>query len=196
MHFLTLLELTRMGCHEGAVKVSSADLGKRLGCSQQTASRRIVALEKAELIARELLPRGQKIRLSPAGIVLLRGMYLDLKGVFGEKKRMHIRLTADVASGFGDGKYYMEKRHYREGFKRLLGFDPYPGTLNLRIRGRVDLEARRELEGLEGLVIQGFPGEGRTFGDVKCFEAQIEGIESAVIIPLRSHHGSDTHQGL
>jgi len=180
-----------MGCHEGAVKISSAELGKRLGCSQQTASRRIIDLEEAGFITRELLPKGQRIGISPVGIELLIEIYLDLKEVFEEKKEMQIKLTGIVTSGFGEGRYYMEKGPYRDEFKRLLRFDPYPGTLNLRLSRRSDLEARKELDRLEGLIVRGFPDEGRTFGDVKCFRALIGGIEGAVVMPLRSHHGPD-----
>jgi len=40
----------------------------------------------------------------------------------------------------------------------------------------------------EGVVIDGFQRNGRTFGDVRCFPATIQNIECAVILPSRSHY--------
>ena len=38
------------------------------------------------------------------------------------------------------------------------------------------------------MLIEEFQSEGRTFGAVKVFRADLSGLEAAAIFPLRSHH--------
>ena len=92
----------------------------------------------------------------------------------------------------GEGKYYMGMTGYKNQFKEKLGFAPYPGTLNIKLRGAEDLSARQSLSGLPGTHIEGFKEENRTFGSVKCFSAEVEGINGAVVMPKRTHHAPDT----
>jgi len=96
-----------------------------------------------------------------------------------------------VFSGLGEGAYYVTRKPYREQFIKKLGFDPYPGTLNLRITSEYDAQLRKELEEHPGIEIQGFKNENRTYGSVKCFPARINGREKgAVILALRTHYDS------
>ena len=62
---------------------------------------------------------------------------------------------------------------------RLLGFDPFAGTLNVEVEP-LDREKVAEVKDLEGLLIPEFQAEGRTFGAVKCFRAEIGGLEGAL----------------
>ena len=71
--------------------------------------------------------------------------------------------------------------------RELLGFEPYPGTLNVALEGP-EAAKLAELRAREGLLVAGFEDEGRTFGAVKCFPAQLLGVDAAAILPLRGHH--------
>ena len=42
-------------------------------------------------------------------------------------------LSGTVVSGRGEGRKYVELEWVKQQVKEKLGFDPYPGTLNLRL---------------------------------------------------------------
>ena len=44
---------------------------------------------------------------------------------------------------------------------------------------------------MNGIEVEGFKMNNRIFGSIKCFKSKINGIDSSVIIPERSHYGSD-----
>jgi len=70
-----------------------------------------------------------------------------------------------------------------------LGFDPYPGTLNLKLTTDYDAKTRSELEAYPAIEIEGFRNEDRTFGSVKCYPVTIENrVKGALILALRSHY--------
>jgi len=72
-----------------------------------------------------------------------------------------------------------------------LGFDPYPGTLNLKLTTEYDIKTLSELEAYPAIELEGFEDESRTFGPVKCYPAIINNkAKGAVIHALRSHYGS------
>lgn len=172
------------GLHE-YVYTSSGELAERLGVSQQTASRKILELLDAELIQRRMGTRKQLIRLTPAGIEVLRREYTDYRALFRTDEEVVVR--GRVVSGLGEGAYYISRDGYRKEFGRLLSFDPFPGTLNLEV-DPADREKVGEIKDMQGMLIAEFESEGRRFGAVKCFRAEIGGAEAAVIFPLRSHH--------
>jgi riboflavin kinase len=74
-------------------------------------------------------------------------------------------------------------------FIEKLGFDPFPGTLNLKLTTEYDLKTKAELESYPAVEIQGFKNEDRTFGLVKCYPAKIDNkIKGALVLALRSHY--------
>ena len=186
-----LKQLAKIGGLHDYVFISSSELAARIGVSQQTASRKILELLDAGLIVRRMGTRKQHIRVSPAGVDVLRHEYADYKQLFSGGERIAIR--GRVVTGLGEGRYYISREGYRKAFGRLLGFDPYPGTLNVEVEP-IDREKVAELKDMDGLMIQEFQSEGRTFGAVKCFRAEVRTnhpqaqIEAAAIFPLRSHH--------
>lgn len=192
MDIVALLSLAKYGCCEKLTRISSSKLASDLGLSQQTASRRIKGLEDEGYITREILPRGQLIRITTRGRELLIKMHTELSHVLEECEVPIYLVNGVLFSGMGEGRYYMERDGYKKQFKDKLGFEAYPGTLNLELKDREDIAVRQSLENLEGVEIKGFTRDNRTFGTVKCFKALTEGIESAVIIPSRSHYGLNT----
>jgi riboflavin kinase len=69
----------------------------------------------------------------------------------------------------------------------MLGFSPKYGTFNIKLSTQETLKLRR-LKGQDGLPIDGFVSNGRTFGAGKCFKARINDITCAVMIPNRTHY--------
>jgi riboflavin kinase len=85
-----------------------------------------------------------------------------------------------VASGRGEGQRYISMEGYRSQLRKLLGFDPFPGTLNLW------LEAPLSLSEEEAILIEGFISAGRSYGSCRCYPCRVGGLSCAIIRPDRS----------
>lgn len=183
-----LIELTTLGAHEKTVRISTTSLAERMLVSQQTVSRRLIELEKRKLIERNLSYRGEDVSLTERGIDTLREVYMKLKDVFNDVEN-RFTIEGEIVEGFGEGAYYMSRRGYYTQFIEKLGFQPYPGTLNLKLTRPHDLKMRRQLDVLSGIKIEGFEEDDRAFGGVRCFKAVInEEIKGAVILISRTHY--------
>ena len=183
---IILLELAQAGAHTAPRKISSRELASRLGTSQQTAARWLVDIEKRGLITRIPSTRGQSVQLTKSGVSILRSAHRRLNSIFGARQQA-IKLLGRAVSGLGEGSYYMRQYGYRRQFKRTLGFNPYPGTFDLKLSGE-SLELKGILESSPGKRIEGFKTRERTFGPVKCFSAKIRGMRVAIVLPTRSTH--------
>ncbi len=180
-----LKQIALYGGNKEFVEVSTSNFGKDLGISQQSASRRIRELENEGFV--EIRRFGKKIwaRVTKKGMDLLKKEAMDYRRIFEIAEK--IEITGEVISGLGEGKYYIMKDGYFNQIKEKLFFEPYPGTLNVRVYAR-DIEKVDVLRNLPGILIKGFVSEGRTFGNVKAFLCTINGKDAAVIMPERSHY--------
>jgi riboflavin kinase len=88
-----------------------------------------------------------------------------------------------VFSGLGRGAYYVAHPVFKPRFVRLLGYEPFPGTLNLRLTSPAEIEARRLLGGKEGDSIPATKLDGQEFSSAKCFPGRMGGIEVVLTIP-------------
>jgi riboflavin kinase len=115
-------------------------------------------------------------------------VYLLLKHAF-EGVPSLLRFNGRLVTGLGEGAYYVRLPEYRRQFIEALGFDPYPGTLNIQLSPK-DRNVQQTLESTsQPIIVKGFTSHGRTFGDVKCFPATInDAIHGAVILIHRTHH--------
>ncbi len=184
-HVEALKAIALLGGTKEFVSLSSGELGKLIGVSQQSASQRILELIREGLVARDLATRRQRIRLTPRGSDVVRKEYADYQRIFEIKETMTISGT--VTSGLREGAFYMRQKGYRDQFRKKLWFEPYEGTLNLKIAGP-DLAKLQVLQDSPGIEISGFEASGRTFGGAKCFLATIGLVDCAVIMPIRTHH--------
>lgn len=189
--WFALLQIFKMGGHTRQILLGTSDFGRMIGVSQQTASRRLLELVESGLITRELTPDGQLVMITEKGMDAIREVYnalkMGLEGIDNVKF-----LNGYVFSGFGEGAYYVTKSGYREQFSEKLGFAPFPGTLNLRLRSSADIRARNELEALPGIIIKGFTNSERTYGDVKCFLAKVnDTADGAILMIHRTHYGKE-----
>lgn len=101
-------------------------------------------------------------------------------------------LTGTVTSGFGKGKEFLSLEGYARQFDELLGYEPYPGTLNLDVSRSI----RSDLEALDSIAVEGWEDGDRSFGAVDCYPASVpersERITLHLIVPRRTDHDHST----
>jgi riboflavin kinase len=86
-------------------------------------------------------------------------------------------LKGNVFSGHKGGKLFVNLPWVREQMDEKLGFNPYAGTLNLRLPNETALDRLREANGIKIVPEKGY-SEG------KCFKALVNGkVEGAVVLP-------------
>jgi len=185
----SLMKLAEMGAHKRVAKISTEYLAEKLNASQQTASRYLIELDSIGWIKKTVTPDGCLIKITDAGFKELQKLYSNLRFLIEAAYPPSITLEGTVFTGLGEGAYYIALEFYRKQFMERLGFEPYPGTLNLKITTDYDIKARSELESYPAIEVEGFKGENRTFGHVKCYPVIIENkVKGALISALRSHY--------
>ncbi len=194
-HILTILELLSKGARHNFVDVTTTELGRRIGRSQQAASKHLLELENSGYVER--MKRGQKfaVRVTEKGFNEIQNLYSSIHGAL-ESSPSTIDFEGTVVSGMGEGAYYMSLEGYRRQFRERLGYEPYPGTLNVKLVDQLFMNARREL-GMHqpSVFIEGFSDGTRTYGWVKCYRATINGgaqIKDAAVLVLERTHYDDT----
>ncbi len=170
--------------------VSSTELGQRLGLSQQSASNYLVKLEKEGVVERRRLGRSLGVKLTERGIDELSLLHTELGRAFGREKST-LTFSGKVVTGLREGAFYISLPGYNKQFVALLGFEPFPGTLNLKLSGE-DVEKKRELRLSEGMTISSFEQSRRTYGGAKCFRAKVEGAYVAAALSIERTHHDDT----
>lgn len=93
-------------------------------------------------------------------------------------------INGAIVKGFGEGAYFMSMPHYQKEIKKKLGFEAYPGTLNLK----VNKKEMGLLKKFEKIKIDGFKKNNKTFGGVDCYKAKIKNINGAIIMPHITKH--------
>lgn len=188
-HIFTLLKLAEMGAHRRTARISTEYLAEKLNISQQTASRYLIELDRLSWIKRAATPEGCLIKITDTGAKELNKLYSNLRVLMEAAYPPSVTLEGTVFTGLGEGAYYISKEKYRKQFIEKLGFDPYPGTLNLRLTTDYDIKTRNELEAYPAVEIEGFKNEDRTFGSVKCYPVIMGNkVKGALISALRSHY--------
>lgn len=192
-HIMTLIELLSKGAHRNFVEVTTAEIGKSIGRSQQAASKHLLDLETAGYIER--LKKGQKfaVEVTDKGYSEIQSLFLSLRAAI-ESAPATIEFEGNVVSGMGEGAYYMSLEGYRKQFKEKLGYEPYLGTLNVRLTDQIYKNARLELGKLPSIFVNGFSDGTRTYGWVKCYRATINdgAIGNAAVLVLERTHYDDS----
>lgn len=183
----TLKEIALLGAIKNKIEISSLDLAKQLDISQQTASRYLLDLDKKGFISRELGIKKQLIQITYLGEEKLQGEFLEYQQIFELTDR--IIFKGKIVSGLGEGKYYTEQEGYYQQFETKLGFKPYPGTLNVEIEP-VEKNKLKFLRKKPAIDISEFETKDRTFGGVRCFKAEINGVSGAIVLPARGHYSN------
>ena len=184
--WFTLYELLLLGAASGDVRVSTTRLAGLLGFSQQSASRHLRLLEEMGLVSRRFGAGGSLVGLTEGGLGALSEVYFAMKGWMEGGVEEPLVLEGAVFSGMSQGSYYVSQPFYREQLREKLGFNPFLGTLNLRL-GEGFLGRRRVLEGWPALRIEGFRSEDRAFGGGRCFPLLVNGeVEGALVVADRT----------
>lgn len=99
---------------------------------------------------------------------------------------MHIEIEGTLCEGQGQAASFTQLDWVRRQFREKIGFDPYPGTLNVRVRNREALAAWQTQPGIM------LAPESADYCAAKCFRARIgESIPAAWIIPLVPNYPDD-----
>ena len=180
-----LRKLALLGAMDDYIAISSRELGDTLGMSQQSASKRILELLEEKLIVRDLGARRQRIKLTQKGVEELKKEYNEYRRIF--ELTDHVTIHGTVASGMGEGGYYICQEGYMTQFQSKLGFKPFEGTLNILVDAE-DVGKLDVIRSIAGHLIAGFQCDGRSFGDVIAYKAKIRNIDCAIVVPERSHY--------
>ena len=159
----TLKILALQGATRHSVHISSTDLGKKLEISQQSASRHIINLAQKGYIEKKYAQGGQIVNVNEKGLATLRKEFTEYGLIFGTEK--NIEMIGTLETGLGEGGYYISKEGYMEQFNDKLNWKPYKGTFNLRLDDD-EVPKIEAMKAAEGILINGFQEEGRTFGKV------------------------------
>ena len=186
----TLRQLALVGGLPGEAKVTCAGLAADLDVSTQTISRRLQRLESAGLVERETVSDGQWAAVTEAGERALRREYQTYRQIF--ETPGSIELRGRVTGGMGEGRHYISLPGYMEQFRERLGYEPFPGTLNVDLTAE-SVRTRAALSAIEAVPIDAWEDEERTYGPASCYPAIVEADggtfeEAHAIVPDRTHH--------
>jgi len=198
----TLKLLALDGALDGQANVTCSGLAERLDVSTQTVSRRLRELDEAGLVDREMVSNGQRVTTTDEGRRALEREYADYRRLFEADRGVDLHGT--VTGGMGEGRHYISLPGYNRQFVERLGYEPFPGTLNVELDAE-STRARAALDGLEPIRIDGWEDDERTYGPAFCWPARLvagdtetgngttgEGYQEVhVIAPERTHHGQD-----
>ena len=88
---------------------------------------------------------------------------------------MRLTVTGKVFSGMGKGRYYVGHPEYQRRFKECLGYEPYPGTLNIKLEDEGTIRELNELRSKDGVEIKGFVLGGESFSALACYGGELRG---------------------
>ncbi len=189
-HLVTLTELLSKGAKNNFVFITTSTLGKNIHKSQQAASKHLLELEQDGFIERMMSGRKVSVKLTQKGYSQIADLYNLLQKSL-ESVPSSIEITGTLVSGMGEGAYYMSLKGYTKQFSSKIGYVPFPGTLNVKLDKKEQIEALRQLNGFEGTKIDGFSDGKRTYGWVKCYHCILnDKIRCEIILLERTHHDS------
>src|SRR3989338_7530870 len=93
-------------------------------------------------------------------------------------------IAGTIVKGLGEGAFFMSMPHYKDEIKKKLGFDAYPGTLNVKVTEKEFNEVKKALP----IKIEGYKKDNKTFGGAGCIRAKIKNIDGAIIMPDINKH--------
>ena len=189
-----LFYVAEYGAFNEEIEITTTEFADKYETSQQTASRKLIELEKKGYIKRIKTQKGSKIILTNSGRQVIEDISERLNLVVNRiPKKMIIR--GILETGMGEGKFYVNIPGYNNQFKDCLNFkDIFPGTLNLRLVEDKSIENRKTLrsEKYPSIKIEGWENSERTYGDVTCYKALInDKVEGAAIIIDRTSHPNE-----
>ncbi len=141
-------------------------------------------------LERRLAHGGQVVTIMNKGLSKLRKEFSEYELIFGKQKE--IEMSGALETGLGEGGYYISKKGYMTQFEKKLGWKPFEGTFNLRLKEE-EVPKIEAMKAADGILIEGFEQEGRTFGKAWVFKCTLNNgnkkVENcAIISPKRTHY--------
>jgi riboflavin kinase len=189
-HIVILSELLLCGAKNNFIELTTNEIAKKIKRSQQLASKELLDLEFSGYIRRNKKSKKYTIKVTEKGYQQVYDLFLFLKTAIESFKHI-IDFEGHIITGMGEGAYYMSLNGYKQQFKEKLGYEPYPGTLNIKLNSILYVEAKKEMLKYPSIDIEGFSDQTRTFGWVKCYPAYINdsvNINSSILILERTHY--------
>ena len=93
-------------------------------------------------------------------------------------------ISGMIVKGLGEGAFFMSMPHYKHEIKINLGFNAYPGTLNVKVKKQQFDSLKNNLP----IKINGYKKDGKAFGSANCHKARIKEINGAIIMPDINKH--------
>jgi riboflavin kinase len=189
-NWFALYRLCQIIKEKPSININSQEFGELLGVSQQTGNRRINDLEKLGWIKRKIEGKSQRVKVTKKGANMILNIYKSLKQLLEV-----IFIVGEVTEGMHEGGYYVSIKGYYDQFKTKLGFEPYKGTLNLKLSD-INIELLREkLKNRNPIIIDGFKDQDRAYGPVRCYDVHISRLDNknnqrkaAILDIQRTHH--------
>jgi 3,4-dihydroxy 2-butanone 4-phosphate synthase len=190
----TLKKLALEGALDGEVIISCSELAESMDVSAQTISRRLRGLEKYNVIEREKTADGQRVFITNHGIGILLREHSDYTEII--EPLLRVELRGKVIDGMGKAGEFLSMPNYTEQFEDRLGYEPFPGTLNVELDDSYQYVAQR-IHAVEPIRINGWEDEDRNYGPVSCYSATLavgddQYTQVHVLDPDRSTHGTQT----
>lgn len=88
---------------------------------------------------------------------------------------MHLKVVGTLFSGMGKGRYYVGHPEYQRRFEKVLGYVPYPGTLNIKLSDRAVIEEVSSIRKGGGVKVDGFSIGGESFSSLNCYDGDLRG---------------------
>ena len=211
-HVLTLAHLLSRGAGQNYVEITTAALGSGIRKSQQSASRHLADLERDGLVERGTAAttttttatagRRMSVRVTKRGLEEMRRLSSVLQNSMSPEDPgapTRVSLAGVLVSGMGEGAYYMALDGYTRQFSSKIGYVPFPGTLNIRLRHRRYQEAIKKIKsGRAGKTIESFSDGQRTYGWAKCFPAILRAVGDGRSKPVdgKAHLGGREGGGI
>ena len=107
-----------------------------------------------------------------------------------------LSLIGTITTGMGDAKKFLSLTGYLDQFQSILGYEPFPGTLNITLNAH-STQLKSNLSDLDSLLIHEWTDGDRTYGPATCYSAIItkpsngKHIPIHVILPEKTRHGAD-----
>ncbi len=93
-----------------------------------------------------------------------------------------------VFSGMGKGRYYVGHPEYQKRFEEVLGYKPYPGTLNLKLEDTLVVEKMKTLRSLKGSKVEAFKFDGEPMSGLTCFDGKLKEERVTVLFIDVTHY--------
>lgn len=102
-------------------------------------------------------------------------------------------VTGRVTSGLGDGATFVSLPGYVEQFLDRLGYEPYPGTLNVDLDPEPGDDWQDARDRLVPIRIDGWEADGQSFGPARCYPVVLAVGDRTYapaheVVPERSDH--------